>query len=203
MKRILSIVMIISMAPFTAHAGDAVESLKLFKSGGLQHGKWQIEVLESSDPKMSGMMKQAGNMSICTDIARQIAKDYQRDNGQTSSCIYKVIEDTTSSAELEANCDNGSHIHSSIKREGEKTYISESTFITKDQHEHHMKTRLTNQGDCSENEGVVQFDKNSPMCKMMREKTQGKDMTAMCARLQDKMREQCEQNMKNAMASCQ
>ncbi|HEX2586457.1 MAG TPA: DUF3617 family protein [Steroidobacteraceae bacterium] len=201
MKRLASILIGISIVSFTAHADGAMESLKLFKSGGMQHGKWQIEMLEGSDPKMAGMLKQAGNMSICIDIAKQLSKDYQREN-QTNSCTHKVIKDSSDSAEVEVTCESGSHIHSLITRENDKTYTADSTISTRDQSDRHMKFRYTYQGECT-GDGLVQFDKNSPMCKMVREKSQGKDMTAMCARLQDKMREQCEQNMKNAMASCQ
>ena len=201
MKRLATVLAGISIMSFAAHADDVMESLKLFKSGGMQHGKWQIEMLEGSDPKMAGMMKQAGNMSICIDIAKQLSKDYQRDN-QSNSCTHKVLQDSANSAEVDVSCDSGSHIHSSITRENDKTYLADSTITTRDHSERHMKFRYTYQGECT-GDGMVQFDKNSPMCKMMREKTQGKDMTAMCARLQAKMREQCEQNMKNAMASCQ
>jgi len=40
------------------------------------------------------------------------------------------------------------------------------------------------------------------VCKAMQKKTQGADMSAMCTRLQGKMRETCEENMKNVQASC-
>jgi len=192
---------VISMLSFSANADDVMQSLKLFKSGGMQHGKWQIEMLEGSDSKMTGMMKQAGNMSICIDIAKQLSKDYQRDT-QANSCTHKVLKDSADSAEVDVTCESGSHIHSLISRENDKTYMADSTISTKDHADRHMKLRYTYQGECT-GDGLVQFDKNSPMCKMVREKSQGRDMTAMCARLQDKMREQCEQNMKNAMASCQ
>jgi len=201
MKLLKCLIVLTALLFATAHADDTMESLKIFKSGGLQHGKWQLELLEGSDPNMANMMKHAGNMSICMDMAQQLAKDYQH-GGQTSTCTRKVIKDMDSSAEVEVSCESGSNIRSQITRESGKTYLVNSTMISGDKSERHMKFRYTYQGECS-GDGVVQFDKNSAACKMMREKAQGTDMTAMCARLQDKMREQCEENMKNAMASCQ
>jgi len=186
----------------TVHADETMGNLKLFKSGGMQHGKWQVEILEGSDPNMANMMKHAGNMSICMDIAKQLAKDYQHNNAPANSCTPKVVKDSDNSTEVDVSCESGTHIHSLLTRENDKTYLAESTVTTQNKSERHMKFRYTYQGECS-GEGVIQFDKNSSVCKMMREKSQGGDMTAMCARLQDKMREQCEQNMKNAIASCQ
>ncbi|MES1146933.1 MAG: hypothetical protein ABUL52_00915 [Solimonas sp.] len=66
-----------------------------------------------------------------------------------------------------------------------------------------MKFRYTYIGECSSDDGLVQLDKDSPACRMMREKSQGVDMGAMCARLQGDMREQCEKNIKNMAAACQ
>ncbi len=194
---------VLSVAATTVRADDAMEKLKLFQSGGMQHGKWQVEMLEGTDPSMQQMMQKAGKMSICMDIAKQVAKDYQHDNADANSCTHKIIKDSASSAEVEIECAGGSHVHSILTRDGDKAYIADGTFTSKDNKPRHMKARYTYLGECSGNDGAIQFDKDSPACKMMRAKTQGVDMTAMCARLQDKMREQCEQNIKNLQASCQ
>lgn len=186
----------------TAHGDEGLENLKIFKSGGMQHGKWQMEILDGSDASMQQMMQRTGKMSVCLDIARQMAKQYQHDNTQGNSCTHKVIRNTASSAELEADCTSGSRMHSVITREDDKNYLIDGTMTSKDNKIRHLKARYTYLGECSD-EGAVQFDKDSPACKMMREKTKGVDMSAMCARLQDKMREQCEQNIKNMQASCQ
>jgi len=186
-----------------AHADEGMESLKFFKASGMQHGKWQVELLEGGDPQMQQGMQKMGKMSICMDLAKQMGKDYQRDNPQANSCTHKVISDSSSSAEVEVSCESGTHIHSIITRESDKNLLIDSTITSRDSKVRHMKMRYSYQGECTANEGVVQFDKNSPVCKMMQKNTQGKDMAAMCARFQDKMREQCEQNKKNMQASCQ
>lgn len=202
MKSIIQLLFVSSLlACISVHADDTMENLKIFKNGALQHGKWKIEVLDGTDPKMAEMMKKTGAMSICMDIAKQMAKDYQRDNSQTKTCTPKVISESANQAEVETTCDNGSTIHSIVTRESSTVFTTDAT-ITSKENVRHMKFRYTNQGECT-GEGVVQMDKNSPACKMMQKNTQGVDMTAMCARLQGDMREQCEKNMKNAMAACQ
>ena len=203
MKRFATVICIAAIS-FTSSvlADDTMENLKMFKSGGLQHGKWQVEALEGTDPSMQQMMQRTGKMSICMDIAKQMAKEYQHDDAQSNSCTHKIIQDSTSTAEVEVDCASGSHVHSIISRDGDKAYIIDGTVTTKDNKTRKIKARYTYQGECT-GDGVVQFDKNSAACKMMREKSQGVDMAAMCARLQGDMRDQCEKNIKNMQASCQ
>jgi len=184
-----------------SYAEDDALKLKLFRSGGIQQGKWQPEVLEGSDANVANMMKRAGNMSICMDMAKQIVKDYQHENSPTNKCTREVVNDSASTAEVDVTCESGTHIHSSLVRINDKTFTSEATITTKDKRERHMKVRYTYQGECT-GDGVIQFDKDSQVCKAMQKKTQGADMSAMCTRLQGKMRETCEENMKNVQASC-
>lgn len=202
MKSIIQLLLVfLLLTSVSLRADDTMDNLKIFKNGALQHGKWKIELLEGSDPKVSEMMKKTGPMSICMDIAKQMAKDYQHDNSQTKTCTPKVIKESTNQAEVETTCDNGTTIHSIVTRESNTVFTTDAT-ITSKESVRHMKARYTNQGECT-GEGVVQMDKDSPACKMMKKNTQGADMSVMCARLQGDMREQCEKNMKNVMAACQ
>jgi hypothetical protein len=203
MKSLIKSLTVIAMLVCpVVHADEGMENLKFFKSGGMQHGKWQMELLEGGDQQMQQGMQKLGKMSICMDIAKQMAKDYRHDNAQANSCARKIIKDSADSAEMEVTCESGSRVHSLITRDGDKSYIVDANTTSKDGKTHHMKARYTYQGECT-GEGVVQFDKDSKACQMMRKNTNGADMTAMCVKLPEKMREQCEQNMKNMQASCQ
>jgi hypothetical protein len=203
MNNLIKSMMVIAMLTCTAaYADEGMENLKFFKAGGMQHGKWQMELLEGGDPQMQQGMQKMGKMSICMDMAKQMAKDYRHDNAQTNSCTHKVIKDSADSAEVVVTCESGSHIHSLITRDGDKSYIVDANITSKEGKGHHMKARYTYLGECT-GEGVVQFDKDSKACQMMRKNTNGTDMTAMCAKLPEKMREQCVTNMKQAQASCQ
>jgi len=203
MKRLIESLLVIAllMCPL-AYADEGLENLKFFKSGGMQHGKWQMELLEGGDPQVRQGMEKMGKMSICMDMAKQMAKDYRHDDSQTNSCTRKVIKDSASTAELDVFCDSGSHIHSVITRDGDKSYIVDANVTRKDGKTTHMKARYTYQGECT-GEGMVQFDKDSRACQMMRKNTKGADMSAMCVKLPEQMRAQCETNMKQAQASCQ
>jgi hypothetical protein len=203
MKSIIKLLAVSSLVfCASAWADDVMENLKVFKNGGLQHGKWKIELLEGSDAKIADMMRKTGGMSICMDIAKQMAKDYQRESSQGNNCTHKVIRESASEAEVDVSCENGSTIHSHITRDSSTVFNSDVLITKADGSSRHMKFRYTNQGECT-GDGVVQLDKNSPACKMMQKNTKGADMTAMCVRLQGDMREQCEKNMKNMMAACQ
>ncbi len=203
MKRLFTLLLAaIALTATMTYADEGLDSLKLFKSGGIQHGKWQLELLEGSDPSMQQMMQKAGKMSICMDMAKQLARNFQYDKQQTNTCTHRVINESTDSAEVDVTCESGSHIHSLISRDGDKAYNVETDITTKDGKPRHMKMHYQYLGECS-NDGLIQFDKDSAACKMIRKNAQGADMSAMCAKLPEKMRAQCETNMKQAQASCQ
>jgi len=159
-----------------------------------------MELLSSSDSSMQEAMGKVGKMSICVDIAKQMAKST---GTQQSDCSTKVLRNTADAAEVDASCPSGSHSHMTMSRESKDSYLIDATITSgKDDKPRSFKARYTYEGACK-SDSLVQVDKNSEACQKMKSEMKGMDMAAMCAKTPEQYRAQCEQQMKQMQAMCQ
>lgn len=174
-----------------AFAAEEFPKLAMF-SGGALKGLWQMQILDSSQPNVQQMLAQAGNMSVCADIANQMAKSANRDD----NCAFKVLSNTASAAEVETTCgENKSRIK--MQKEDAQNFVSDIT-TTSASGSQHYKARYTYKGECK-GDSVIQMDKNSPACQALA----GVNMAAMCANAPEQYRAQCEQQAKQTQGMCQ
>lgn len=178
----------------TAHAAEPLGELRLFKSNPLGQGLWRMELISSDDPQMARGAAAMGQAGLCMDVAKQVSKNSPVDDPK---CTPKVVRNTDSQAEIEISCKDGASSRMLMTRESEKSYLMETT-LSKDGKQRSFKMRYTHTGACK-GDAMVQFDKNSPMCKQM----DPARMLARCASLPEGARAQCEQQMKGLAASCQ
>ncbi|QKO20523.1 DUF3617 family protein [Rhodoferax sp. BAB1] len=178
----------------TGQAAAPLSELKLFKSAPMGQGLWRMELISSDDPQMARGAAAMGQTGLCMDVARQMSKNTPAEDPR---CTPKVLRNTDSQAEIEVSCKDGGSSRMLMTRESEKSYLMDST-VSKDGKQRSFKVRYTHAGACK-GESMMQFDKNSPMCKQM----DPAKMLAGCARLPETSRAACEQQMKGLAASCQ
>lgn len=177
-----------------AQNNAALAELKLFKSAPLSQGLWRMELVSSDDPRMALGAAAMGQTSMCMDVAKQVSKNTPAEDPR---CTPKVLQNTDTQAEVEISCKDGNSSRLLLTRESDKSYLMDTT-INKDAQPRNLKIRYTHTGACK-GDAVMQFDKNSPMCKQM----DPARMLAGCARLPEASRAACEQQMKGLAASCQ
>ncbi len=178
----------------TVHAAAPLSELKLFKSTPMGQGLWRMELISSDDPQMARGAAAMGQTGLCMDVARQMSKNTPAEDPR---CTPKVLRNTDSQAEIEVSCKDGASSRMLMTRESEKSYLMDST-VSKDGKQRSFKIRYTHAGACK-GETMMQFDKNSPMCKQM----DPARMLARCASLPESARALCEQQMKGLAAACQ
>ncbi len=178
----------------TGQAAAPLSELKLFKSAPMGQGLWRMELISSDDPQMARGAAAMGQTGLCMDAARQMSKNTPAEDPR---CTPKVLRNTDSQAEIEVSCKDGGSSRMLMTRENEKSYLMDST-VSKDGKQRSFKVRYTHTGACK-GESMMQFDKNSPMCKQM----DPAKMLAGCASLPASARAPCEQQMKGLAASCQ
>ncbi len=177
-----------------SQATAQLSELKLFKSTPMGQGLWRMEMISSDDPQMARGAAAMGQAGICMDVAKQMGKNTPADDPK---CTPKIVRNTESQAEIEVSCKDGGSSRMVMTRESEKSYLMDST-VNKDGKQRNFKVRYTHAGACK-GEAMMQFDKNSPMCKQM----DPARMLASCANMPAASRAQCEQQMKGMAASCQ
>ena len=175
-----------------AQTNAPLSELKLFKTQPPGQNLWRMELISSDDPRMAMGAAAMGQAGLCMDVAKQVAKNTPAEDPR---CTPKVLSNTDTQAEIEVACKDGSSFRTRMTRENEKSYLMDAT-TTKDGQARNFKMRYTHAGACK-GEAMMQFDKNSPMCKM-----DPAMMQAGCARLPEASRAQCEQQMKSLAASC-
>lgn len=178
-----------------AFAAEDFSKLALFKSGGLQKGLWQLQLLESSEPSLQQTLAAVGNVGFCADIAAQMAKNATQEAEQ--NCTSKILADTATSAEVELTCGDDNRSHIKLQKENAQSYLSDITRTSASATQHY-KMRYTYKGECK-GDALIQMDKNSPACKALG----NVDMTAMCANAPEQYRAQCEQQAKQTRGMCQ
>lgn len=178
----------------TAQAAEPLSELKLFKSTPMGQGLWRMEMISSDDPRMARGAAAMGQAGICMDVAKQMGKNTP---AADPKCTPKILRNTDSQAEIEISCKDGGSSHMVMTRESDKSYVVDNT-VSKDGKQRNFKVRYTHAGPCK-GEAMMQFDKNSPMCKQM----DASKMLARCAGMPEGSRAQCEQQMKGLAASCQ
>jgi hypothetical protein len=181
-----------------AHGAGSLEDLALFKSGGMTQGLWRMELLNSSEPMLNQGASAMGKMSICADVAKQMAKNNQLDE---QSCKPKVLVNTKDAADIEVSCQDGSHSHVTVSRETDQSYVIDSQMTSKEGKQRSIKARYSYEGACK-GDSVIQLDKNSAACKQISNMDAAR-MTEVCAKAPEQYRAQCEQQMKNMGNLCQ
>lgn len=177
----------------TGQAATPLSELKLFKSNPMGQGLWRMELISSDDAQISMGAAAMGQAGLCMDVSKQINKHSQVEDPK---CTPKVLRNTDSEAEIEVSCKDGASSRMLMTRESEKSYVMDTT-VNKDGKPRSFKVRYTHAGACK-GDTMVQFDKNSPMCRMDPAKMLGR-----CASLPEGSRAQCEQQIKGLAAACQ
>jgi hypothetical protein len=180
-----------------AWSAKGLEDLTMFKSGSLGRGLWHMELLSSSDATLTQGAAAVGKMSICADVAKQMAQNSQLDE---QSCTPKVLRNTKDVAEVDVTCTDGTHSHVTVNRETDQTYVLDSQ-ITQDGKTRAIKARYSYEGACK-NDAVIQLDKNSVACKTLSSMDAAK-ITSLCANSPEQYRAQCEQQAKQLGNICQ
>lgn len=176
-----------------AQASNALNQLRLFKSGSMGQGLWRMELVSSDDPQLARGAAAMGQTAMCMDVARRMS---QGSPAEDPKCTPKIVRNTETQAEIEVNCKDGGSSRMLMTRENEKSYLMETT-VSKDGKARSFKVRYTQAGACQGN-SMLQFDRNSPMCQQM----DPARMQAACARLPEASRAACEQQMKGMAAAC-
>jgi len=180
-----------------AWSAKGLEDLTMFKSGSLGKGLWHMELLSSNDATLTQGAAAVGKMSICADVAKQMAQNSQLDE---QTCTPKVLRNTKDAAEVDVTCTDGTHSHVTVNRETEQTYVLDSQ-ITQDGKTRAIKARYTYEGVCK-NDSVIQLDKDSVACKTLSSVDAAK-ITSLCANAPEQYRAQCEQQAKQLGNVCQ
>jgi len=178
----------------TGHAAAPLSELKLFKSTPMGQGLWRMELISSDDPQMARGAAVMGQTGLCLDVAKELSRNTPAND---SRCTPQVLRNTESQAEIEVSCKDGGGSRMLMTRESEKSYLMDTT-VSKDGKQRNFKVRYTHAGACK-GDTMMQFDRNSPMCKQM----DPARMLARCTSLPESARAQCEQQMKGLAAACQ
>jgi hypothetical protein len=186
------------LAAETAGAAGTLEDLAIFKSGGLTQGLWRIELLSSNEPMLNQGASAVGKMSLCADIAKQMAKNNELDE---QSCKPKVLRNTQDAAEVDVSCTDGAHSHVKIDREADKNYVLDSSMTDSDGKTRNIKARYSYEGACK-GDSLIQLDGNSPACKALSGVDTAK-IASMCANAPEQYRAQCEAQAKQMGNMCQ
>ena len=181
-----------------AHSANTLEDLALFKSGGMPQGLWRMELLSSSEPMLNQGAAAVGKMSVCMDVAKQMAQNSQLDE---QNCTPKVLSNTKDGAEVNVSCKDGTRSHLKLSREKDASFLLDSAMTDSEGKARAMKARYTYEGACK-NDSVIQLDKNSAACKQMSSMDASK-MANLCANAPEQYRAQCEQQMKQMGNICQ
>ena len=186
---------------YPAYAAEELSNLEMFKgNGAMQSGQWRMEMLSSNDTSTQDAMGKMGKMSICVDMAKQLAKNA---NSEKPDCNVKVLRNTASVAEIESSCKSGSQSHVVMTRESKDSYLIDGSIANdKSDKPRTFKARYTYEGACK-GDSMIQVDKQSEACQKMKAQMQGHDMVAMCASTPEQYRAQCEQRMKQMQSMCQ
>ncbi len=182
----------------TILAASTLEDLEIFKSGNLTQGLWRVELLDSNEPLLNQGASALGKMSICADVASQIAKKSELDE---QSCKPSVLRNTRDAAEVSMTCTDGTRSHVKIDRETDRTYVLDSSLTSSDGKTRNIKARYSYEGACK-GDSMIQFDKDSPACKSLANVDPAK-ITAMCANAPEQYRAQCEAQAKQMGNICQ
>lgn len=197
----LSIAFIAAASTLTAAAtlaAGTLEDLAIFKSGGLTQGLWRIELLSSNEPLLNQGASAVGKMSLCADVAKQMAKNNELDD---QSCKPKVLRNTTDAAEVDVTCTDGAHSHVKIDREGDKSYVLDSSTTDSDGKTRNIKARYSYEGVCK-GDSMIQLDKDSAACKTL-STIDAAQIASMCASAPEQYRAQCEDQAKKMGNMCQ
>ncbi len=174
-------------------AAATFSELKLFKSNPVGRGLWRIELISSDDPQMARGAAAMGQAGICMDVAREMSRSTPAVDPQ---CTPKILRNIDSQAEIEVSCKDGASSRMVMTRDSAQGYLLDNT-VSKDGKQRNFKVRYTYAGACK-GDAMMQFDKNSPMCKMDPNRMLGR-----CASLPEGARAQCEQQIKGLAAACQ
>lgn len=187
-------VVVTSLIACAANADDLTD-LAIFKSGGIQSGLWRMEVLESSSPEMQKMMQQAGKLSICADLAKQLAKGEPQNDAE--SCTPRILSNKANAAEIEVTCEDGDRSLVKFFKEGARSYVADIDNTPKKGESRHFKLRYSYEGEC-QGDSMIQLDKDSEACKQMGDV----DLASMCSKAPEQYRAQCEQQAKQMAGMC-
>ena len=174
---------------------------KLFQGMPTDQGQWRMEILELVvDGKRETRAPQA--MIICTDnLMRSSRQQGDSRRGQDDSdCTYRLLKDTTSEAQMEMVCKDGT-TRVNMKREGPKTMLMESETSGK-RGASSGRMRYTYEGACREGQATMGFDRDSDACKQMRAQAAQMDPATACAQA-GAGRAACEQQMRQSLGQMQ
>lgn len=186
------------LAAATALPAFAAEprDLQVFRGVPTHKGQWRMEILELQGPEGRGGAAAGQAMTLCTDNVLKASRERGREGRRESECKIKVLKDTASEAVVETQCPDGSG-RFTMTREGDKRFLMQAENQGA-RGASRMKMRYAYLGACSEGQGMMSLDKDSPACQQMRAQAAKMDPAAQCANA-GAQRAQCEARMRAAV----
>jgi hypothetical protein len=167
--------------------------LSMFDDLGNQSGRWSIEMLDSSDPRMRQSLQATKGMSVCMDAAREMGRDMDRAAG--AKCTTKVLRDTKSAAQFESACADGTRTQVTLTRESAKAVLFETAVTDPKGKPLTMKGRYHYEGPCKAGEAAIQLPGgNEKMCAQL--KAMGASPEQACASAPAAQKAQCLEQMR-------
>jgi hypothetical protein len=148
----------------------------LFRGFGTDKGQWRMEILEAEGRGRS--MRGGMSMTLCTDnLYREARERSQRRGG--SECRHRLLKDTPAEMLMESECpERTSRVL--MKRENAKSLLMEGE--VKDRRgTSTMKMRYTYEGACTQDSGMMRFEKDGEACRQMRGQLAQLDPAKSCA----------------------
>lgn len=140
------------------------------------------------------------SMTMCMDSLMEMAKKAEQRQG-ADSCRGKLIENKDDRAVYETTCKGGGVYHSTITREGPRSFLIEAGGKSPEG-SFAMTSRYTYEGPCPANGGqpAISFGKDSEVCKAMKAQMSRLDPNTACASSTGAARQTCEQQMAQSLA---
>jgi len=158
----------------------------LFRGISPDKGQWRMEILEAEGRGRTIRGGMAA-LTLCTDNLYREARERSVRHGR-KDCQVRVLKDTPDEALMETECpESTSRIL--MQREGPKSLLMQAE-VNGRRGTSTMKMRYTYEGACTQDSGVMRFDKDSEACRQMRSQLAQMDPGARCA--QSAQRAECE-----------
>jgi hypothetical protein len=191
-------------------AADANPRLAMFNDQTNPRGRWEFEILESSDPETRQNLKTMGRMSVCMDAASEMARSSSTRSKTASGqddCAQTIRRNTPTLAEVETRCPDGRVTVMTLTRESKQRILFESVESGGKAPTQSMKGRYLYQGACSADDSVMQFDRNSEACRQMRAQMATMNPDTVCAQMPADQKKDCiartKASLEDAARMCQ
>lgn len=173
--------------------------LAIFGNRPAAKGLWKMELLESSNKEMLKQAKAMSSMSFCMDAASEMSQKLSAPKDGKVKCESKIVKNTSSEAEMEMICPNGTKMKVSMTAESKDSYLVKTVSTPKSGEPMTMKARYMYAGACK-SDALIQMDSKSPECQKIRAQMSLMDPEKACGKLTGNQKAACEGQMKSARA---